>query len=202
MNGVRVKICGLTRPQDMEAAVRAGAEFLGLVFAPGSPRCVTVEQVQPWLDEARGDAEVVGVFRDQPADEVLAIAHALDLDLLQLHGQESGPQWHGLPLRVIEARVVAGDALPGPRLPGHAWAQLLDGGAGEGRAFDWGLAEEVVRAERVFLAGGLHPANVAEAVRQVGPFAVDVSSGVESAPGHKDPELVARFIAAARGAEA
>lgn len=193
-----MKICGLARPRDMEAAVRAGADYLGLVFAQGSPRRVTVEQVAPWLGEARGDAEVVGVFRDQPVEEVLATAEALDLDLLQLHGRESGPGWHGLPLRLIEARVATPGGLPPVRFAGHAWAQLLDGGAGDGRAFDWGLAVDVVRRERVFLAGGLHPGNVADAVREVDPFAVDVSSGVESAPGHKDPELVARFVAAAR----
>lgn len=198
----RIKICGLCRPEDMRAAVEAGAHYVGLVFASGSPRTVRVEEVSEWLDEARGDSEVVGVFRDQTADEIGEIALRLDLDLVQLHGHETGPSWRRMPVRMIEAQVIeshVGD-VPAPRLEGIAWARLLDSGAGSGRRFDWSLAEGLGRAERLFLAGGLDPQNVEEAVRRVDPFAVDVSSGVELSPGRKDPQKIQRFVEAVRKA--
>lgn len=198
----RIKICGLCRPEDMRAAVEAGAHYLGLVFAASSPRTVSVDDVADWLGDARGECETVGVFRDQPAGEVEEIALRLDLDLVQLHGGEEGPTWRRLPVRMIEAQVIEPgmDALPAPRLEGVAWARLLDSGAGSGRVFDWSLAEGAARAERLFLAGGLDPENVEEAIRRVVPFAVDVSSGVESSPGRKDPQKIQRFVEAVRRA--
>jgi len=194
----RVKICGLTSPQDLAHAVEAGADYVGLVFAPSS-RQVEVEAVADWLEEARGAAEVVGVFRDERFARVVEIVETLDLDFVQLHGSESGPEWSQLPVRLIEARVVRDSVLPPARFPGASWADLLDGGAGEGRGFPWELAAPVTRERRVFLAGGLDPENVAAAVAAVGPFAVDVSSGVEAHPGRKDAAKVARFVAAAKG---
>jgi phosphoribosylanthranilate isomerase len=196
----RVKICGLTNAADMRHAVDAGADYLGLVFAP-SPRRVDPADLDAWLDDARGLAELVGVFRDASVEQVVEMVEQFDLDFVQLHGREHGVEWSRLPVRLIEARVVAASGgLPGPRFPGASWADLLDGGAGDGKSFDWDLAIPETRARRVFLAGGLRPDNVADAVRRVRPFAVDVSSGVESRPGRKDPQQVAAFVRAAKEA--
>ena len=197
----RVKICGITRPEDARCAVEAGADYLGLVLAENSARTVRAADVASWLEDVRDPAEVVGVFRDQPLDEVLAAIDLLDLDFVQLHGRETGAEWTRLPVRMIEARVV-GDRVPPARFAGAAWAHLLDGGAGSGRTFDWSLATEMARAERVFLAGGLDPENVTGAVRAVRPFAVDVASGTESVPGVKDPARVRAFVEAVRTADA
>ena len=194
----RVKICGITRPEDARCAVEAGADFLGLVFAPGSPRRVDLVALESWLEDVRDPAEVVGVFRDQPLEVVLEMVERFDLDFVQLHGREEGDAWKRLPVRMIEARVVHDAGLPPARFPGAAWAHLLDGGAGSGTGFDHALAVEPARAERVFLAGGLDPSNVAEAVRQVRPFAVDVATGVERSAGEKDHDAVRAFLRAVR----
>jgi phosphoribosylanthranilate isomerase len=196
----RWKVCGLTRLEDAQAAVVAGADFLGLVFAENSPRRVRPADLD-WLEAVRGDAELVGVFRDQPADFVRQVALDLDLDLVQLHGQETGDSWRNLPVRILEGAVVA-DSIPEPRLPGLAWGRLLDGGAGDGRTFDWKLALGRAKAERLFVAGGLSSQNVGEVVRRLRPFAVDVSSALESAPGIKDPMRIQDFARALQEADA
>lgn len=196
----RVKICGLARAEDARVAAGAGADFLGFVFAPGSPRRVDPRELERWIEDVRGACEVVGVFRDQGFDEVLEFVERFDLDFVQLHGHESGADWKKLPVRMIEARVVVEGVLPPPRFAGAAWAHLLDGGAGSGTTFEWNLAQPVARAERLFLAGGLHPGNVGAAIAAVQPFAVDVASGVEIAPGVKDAELVRAFVRRAREA--
>lgn len=197
----RIKICGLTRAEDMAHAVRSGADYVGLVFADGSPRRVETSTLGDWLEEARGDAEVVGVFRDQSLQQVIEAIDRFDLDFVQLHGEESGEEWARLPVRMIEGRIV-GDDVPDARFAGAAWAHLLDGGAGSGRTFDWGLVTELARAERIFLAGGLDAQNVSAAVRTVRPFAVDVASGTERVAGVKDPDRVVAFIEAVRAADA
>jgi phosphoribosylanthranilate isomerase len=194
---VRVKICGLRDAESMVHAIQSGADYVGLVFTE-SPRRVNPDEVATWLDDARNGAEVVGVFRDQPRGQVGDIIEQLDLDFVQLHGGESGEEWHDLPIRLIEAGVVD-EAPPALRFPGRSWAHLLDSGAGSGITFSWTMAAPVARAQRVFLAGGLKPENVAEAIRIAMPFAVDVSTGVESSPGVKDAEAVAAFVAAAKG---
>jgi phosphoribosylanthranilate isomerase len=201
---VRVKICGLTNAQDAAHAAACGADFLGFVFAAG-PRQVEIAQLAQWLDQVRGACEVVGVFRDAPLAEVEAAIERLDLDLVQLHGQERGPEWLALPVRVIQARAVDAAGVAQSRLDSGAWADLLDtaserGGGGTGKSFDWSLAVPVARSRRTFLAGGLTPNSVADAVRCVRPFAVDVASGVELGPGRKDPAKVAQFIQQARAA--
>lgn len=190
----RVKICGLVRPRDVRDAVDAGADYLGFVFAPGSPRRVVAAELGAFLEDLRGDCEVVGVFRDQALEEVLECVERFDLDFVQLHGSEHGAAWRALPVRLIEARVVEGSEVAASRFAGAAWAHLLDAGAGSGTTFEWALAAPIARAERVFLAGGLNPANVADAIAAVRPFAVDVASGVEVRPGEKDPELLRAFV--------
>lgn len=199
-----IKICGLTRADDARAAADLGADLLGLVFHRSSPRFVSPE------DGARltkaVSARWIGVFVDAPSDKILRIADAIGLYGVQLHGDE--PPSIIAPLRqaglfVIRAHRIArgGDlrAMEGF----DADADLLDTfdpkqHGGTGRTFDWRLAAGVARERRVLLAGGLDAENVRNAIRTVRPWGIDVSSGVESGPGHKDPKKVARFIDAAR----
>jgi phosphoribosylanthranilate isomerase len=181
---VKVKICGITRPEDADAAVAAGADFIGLNFWPKSKRYVTHEQGARIADAVRGAIRVVGVFVDATAAEIEAAAHTAGLEIVQLHGQVADvalPTWSLDPARHDEILVLD---QPQP---------------GSGQTIDWPTAAAIARRRRVLLAGGLTPENVLDAVRIVTPWGVDVASGVESAPGIKDAERVAAFVAAARG---
>lgn len=203
----RVKICGITGPEDAALAAEAGAAALGFNFVPGTPRCLSPEIAGAIIAGLPPFVTAVGVFLDQPLEEVLRTAALAGVGAVQLHGSEGPDYARRIPLKVIKAIPVAGRAsLAGlAGYPAHAF--LLDShraGApgGTGRTFDWELALEARRQGRIVLAGGLTPQNVAEAVRRVRPFAVDVASGVESRPGVKDPQKVRDFIAAVRGADA
>jgi phosphoribosylanthranilate isomerase len=208
-----VKICGITSAEDARLAVEAGADALGFVFWPMSPRKVDPARAAAIARELPPFVLRVGVFVDMPRAEMVRIADTVGLDLLQLHGDEPPEALAGLPRRAIKAvRVGRGFAadeatryagcaaglLVDTRMPGET---QLPGGTGV--PFDWSLVKGL--AERVpflVLAGGLGPANVADAVRAVAPHAVDVSSGVETLPGRKDPAKVRAFVEAARAAEA
>jgi phosphoribosylanthranilate isomerase len=184
-----VKICGITRREDAEAAVEAGASALGFVFYPQSPRYVTPERAE---ELGRGlDVWKVGVFVDETAASIEAVMRAAKLDVAQIYGGESPSE-----LRVWRAFRVNGAApLPGGRgSVGFCEAVLLDGLA-NGHGFDWTLARGV--ADKVIVAGGLDAANVSEAVRVAQPWGVDASSRLESSPGVKDHEKMKRFIEAA-----
>jgi phosphoribosylanthranilate isomerase len=207
---VLVKICGLTSPEDAAAVAEAGADAAGFVFWPGSPRAVAPAAAARIARALPPFVLRVGVFVDAPPDVLRRTADEVGLDLLQLHGGERPTDLAGLPRRALKAvRVGAGfvpeDAL---RFEGHAAGILLDtrsdrapGGTGE--RFDWSLARAVrERVSFLVLAGGLAPGNVAAAIRAVRPDAVDVSSGVESAPGRKDAGRVREFVAAVRSLEA
>jgi len=194
----RVKICGITRPEDALAVAGAGADFLGLVLTK-SPRQVDPSVAASWLECIRDSLEVVGVFRDASFQQVIELTEQLDLDFVQLHGTETGEEWHRLPVRLIEARIVQQDRLPPTRFAGAAWAELLDAGAGSGSTFDWKIAATTARERRTFLAGGLTVDNVSEAIETVQPFAVDVSSGVEDSPGVKNHVALKQFVQACRG---
>lgn len=208
----RIKICGLARGEDALLAARLGAEFLGVVLAE-SPRQVRIAEARAWVAEVRAEfphSRWVGVFVRPRAEEVAAAVAALGLDLVQLHGCAPGdvPQ---SPVPVI--RAVAAAEIPAlrdaPKDPA-AWAVLVDRAArgGTGETFDWSplkgwrdwmsAGAEEGPWPRLFLAGGLGPDNVADAIRAVRPYAVDASSRLEAAPGRKDPEKVRAFIAAAR----
>jgi indole-3-glycerol phosphate synthase/phosphoribosylanthranilate isomerase len=203
---VRVKVCGLTSVEDALDAVRAGADAIGLVLWPGSSRAVDLDRARRIAHALPPFVLRVGVFVDATREELLRAADTLGLDLLQLHGAQAPESLSGLPRRVLKAvRVGPGfrpeDAL---RYEGRAAGLLLDSRdpaapAGSGGRFDWKQAL-AVRAGSAFLAlaGGLRPDNVAEAIRAVHPDAVDVSSGVESAPGRKDPALIRAFVQAVR----
>jgi phosphoribosylanthranilate isomerase len=194
---VLIKICGLTGEDDARAAIDAGAHLLGFVFVPGTPRAVDPDAAG-WIRDL--PVATVGVFRDAPLGEVQRIRDDLRLDWVQLHGDEPD-DW----LRILGGRVIRRMAVSEPfdweRLSWLATRclPLVDPGAGDGRAFDWSMLGPPPNGSRFGLAGGLTPANVGDAVRALRPTLVDVSSGVESAPGVKDHEAVRAFVAAARG---
>lgn len=206
MSDLKVKICGVTRPEDAAACAAAGADYLGVIFAP-SERRVSLAQAAAVREAAPG-VTLVGVFAGHAAVEIAEAARVASLDLLQLHGGEPLPlrlavrDRTGLPV----ARVVHADTILDADVPFIGDSLLYDLPKGrphgeEDLAALWAAARAgVERDRRVILAGGLAPDNVATAVAAVRPYAVDVSRGVESAPGVKDPALVARFIAEARRA--
>jgi phosphoribosylanthranilate isomerase len=205
----RVKICGLTNPEDALVAAEAGADLLGFIFYPPSPRSVTPERAG-WVVEAVQRASLavrfVGVFVDEEPGTVRQIAARCDLDYAQLHGTEPPEMVATLMdegLSIIKAfRVRDGTSLAEIERY-RATAYLLDTyvpgqPGGTGHTFDWELAVPARRHGPVVLAGGLTPDNVAQAVRMVHPWGVDVASGVEAAPGCKDHDRLRRFITAAK----
>lgn len=201
----RVKICGLTRPEDVRAAVAAGADALGFVLAP-SPRRVTVQQVKRLLAGVPPYVITVGVFADQPLPLLRYCLEALGLDRLQFHGQEPRAWQRQFPkARVIRAlRPAAGAPLPGRDPAPAASAFLMDAlvpgqSGGTGRKSNWTYAKHLKRfGKTLILSGGLTPENVGQAIRQVGPDMVDVSSGVELRPGIKSGSRIRAFIQAVR----
>jgi indole-3-glycerol phosphate synthase / phosphoribosylanthranilate isomerase len=206
-SGVAVKICGITSVEDALLAAECGADAIGLVLWPGSPRAVSRATARGIASALPRNVERVGVFVDAGADEVRRAAEEIGLDVVQLHGREAPEACRGLGARVWKAVGVGPGFRPEDalRYEGVADGLLLDthggGGApgGTGRAFDWDHARALRdRVRYLVLAGGLHAENVAAAVAAVGPDAVDVSSGVESAPGRKDPDRVRAFVRAVK----
>jgi len=197
---VRIKICGITRPEDAEAAVAAGADLLGFVFRSGTPRALD-PAASGWIREVTG-VEKAGVFLDAPLDEVVRVRDLLALDWVQLHGAEPDSYLEALGERVIR-RVPVGSEIDWDRVVQLAerCLPLFDPGAGDGVAWTWEVLGKIPPGIRFGLAGGLTPENVAAAVRTAGPYLVDVSSGVEAAPAIKDHSKIRDFIAAARDAE-
>jgi phosphoribosylanthranilate isomerase len=202
-----VKICGVTRPQDAEAAARAGADWIGLNFWPRSRRLVSAAQAGELVAAARAvrpEIAAVGVFVDQELDEVKQIVKQLRLDFAQLHGDESPQYTAELGPRGIKALGLSASA-DLDRLSEYECDLLVvdtpsPGRGGSGIVGDWRVARRAAALRPVLLAGGLTPDNVAEAISAVNPRGVDVASGVETAPGVKDAELMARFVERARQA--
>jgi phosphoribosylanthranilate isomerase len=196
---VLVKICGITRPGDAEAAIAAGADFLGFVFRAGTPRALKPDMAG-WIREIRG-AQTVGVFLDAPLSEVVQVRKQLDLDWVQLHGDEADSFLDVLGRKVIR-RVAVGHRVDWNRVEqlGRICLPLFDPGAGDGLTWAWDSLADRPTGLRFGLAGGLSPENVFDAVRTVRPYLVDVSSGVEAAPGIKDHEKVRLFISNSRRA--
>jgi len=203
---VKVKICGLTNVADAQQAAEAGADVLGFVFYEASPRHVPIEVAARIIRELPPFIVKAGVFVDAPEDFVIRAIADCGLNLLQFHGGESPEYCRQFGLMSIKAfRIKDAESLQRlAEYPTEAW--LLDSYAadkpgGTGEKFNWDLAGEAQKLGRpIFLAGGLTPGNVAEAVQRVHPYGVDVSSGVESAPGRKDHAKVQAFINAAKGA--
>ncbi|MBG0846574.1 phosphoribosylanthranilate isomerase [Pseudomonas chengduensis] len=203
---VRSKICGITRIEDALAAVEAGADAIGLVFYGKSPRAVSIEQAAAILQALPPFVTSVGLFVDMPRDELQQLLQRLPLDLLQFHGDESPADCEGHGRPYIKAlRVRPGEDLAAAMAP-YAGAQgiLLDTfvegvPGGTGASFDWSLVPEDA-AKPIILAGGLDADNVAAAIRQVRPHAVDVSGGVEASKGIKDADKIRAFVRAVRDA--
>jgi phosphoribosylanthranilate isomerase len=202
VNAVRVKICGVTRLPDALDAARLGADALGFNFWPRSKRHVTAAVARQIIARLPPFVTPVGVFVNQSEGEMRAIAAETGIQVFQLHGDEPPELCSRLPLPVVKAIPVDEVRTLSKLLSYEVQAFLLDtpsrGYGGTGQPFDWSLAEGVSEVAPVILAGGLTPENVAEAVRAVRPWAVDVASGVESSPGVKDPARMSRFIEAVR----
>ncbi len=202
MTGVRVKICGFTRADDVAAAARAGVDAVGFVLWPGSPRAVDVAAAAALGRHALPWTVRVGVFVAASVDAVAAAVRDAGLGAVQLHGVADPAPYRALPVPVIWALPLKDDgavpsAPPGTTLMVDAYDPRRHGGTG--RTVDWTRAAAIAGREPLILAGGLTPATVADAVRRVRPYGVDVSSGVEEGPGLKSAARMAAFVAAVRG---
>ena len=188
----RVKICGITRPQDALLAADLGAFAVGFVFWPGSARYLDPRAARAIVNALPDAVQKVGVFVNQPAGHVRFVAETAGLTTVQLHGTETVAFALGVGKPVLKTVPVGHEFSPGSldEIPSEITV-LLDAfdpvtHGGTGRTIDWTLAAAAAARRPVVLAGGLNPSNIADAIRQVRPFAVDLSSGVESAPGVKD----------------
>jgi phosphoribosylanthranilate isomerase len=202
---VRIKVCGITRCEDAELAVSLGAEFIGLNFYPPSPRYLAIEPAAAIARAVKGRALLVGVFVNAARTYIKERLESLELDLLQFHGDEDDDALRGWPAPVIRALRLRSDAVLGAididRIKADfilidTFHPQLFGGTGRARRLD---ALSALDLNRVFVSGGLGPDNVAEAAA-LNPYAIDVASGVEAAPGIKDSHKLESFIANARAA--
>ncbi|HSH12738.1 MAG TPA: phosphoribosylanthranilate isomerase [Desulfurivibrionaceae bacterium] len=204
----RIKVCGITRSEDARFAVAAGVDALGFIFAEKSQRKVDPDQARQIIRDLPPFVDAVGVFVNADPDLVREIAEYCGLTVVQLHGQESAEYCQAMPVRVVKAfsirpettdREFAPYAGVASGLLFDTWHEKLAGGTGE--AFDWSLLARFAIPRPLILAGGLGPDNVAAAVRQVRPFAVDVNSGVEVSPGVKDQTLISAVVREVRRAD-
>jgi len=197
-----VKVCGITRVSDALHAVEQGATAIGFVLWPHSPRAMTVERVAEIVSALPRHVVKVGVFVNEPVAGISLAAERARLTAVQLHGDETPDYADALEWPVIRA-VSVGSLAEASEAWSSDTALLVDNldpirRGGTGAVIDWSQAVGIARSRRVVLAGGLTPDNVASAIRAVRPFGVDVSSGVEAAPGVKDLEKVARFVTNAK----
>jgi phosphoribosylanthranilate isomerase len=204
---MKVKICGITREEDALSAVEAGADALGFIFAEGSPRTIAVAAARHIIAQLPPLVTPVGVFVDAPRSKILQTIHHTGIQVVQLHGNEKPRDLEDIPVPVIKAfRIGRGFDI---RTLGtySAGAYLLDTflpgiPGGTGKTFDWEIAVKAKAFGPVILSGGITPANVAEATRRVRPYAIDVSSGVESSRGIKDPEKIRHLFNVVRSVNA
>jgi len=209
----KVKICGLKTEAALEAALAGGADYVGLVFFPPSPRNVSAATAKALAAKARGRAKIVALMVDPDDALIEAVIASADPDLLQLHGEEPPERvdeirrrWHKPVMKAIKVET-AGDAETALGYRGVADLILFDARApedstrpgGNGAPFDWRTLQGVKDKVSYMLSGGLTPDNVADAIRATAAGIVDVSSGVEARPGEKDPEQIRRFLRAAKG---
>lgn len=209
MNRTRVKICGITRPDDALSAVDAGADAIGMVFWSGSKRAIGSTRARSIAALIPASVGIVGVFVDAGVDQVREIAEETGITVIQLCGQIGSGDWATLPrgLRILRAVPISGSASPdmAMKMPGVSDYLLDNGRAGQlggtGVPFDWRLAQDTRSWGRIWLAGGLNSQNVGNAIEIVRPHAVDVSGGVEIEPGIKSLELIRAFINAVHHAD-
>lgn len=208
MSRTRVKICGVTRVEDALLACAEGADAIGMVMTPASPRCVSIDQARAIRDALPAFVDAVVLTHDLPADRVRAIIDGVRPDLVQFHGLEDAAFCGSFGVRYLKALGMAGDLDVRAIAAGHARASgfVLDGHppgqqGGQGRTFDWTRVPRDL-GRPVILAGGLNAGNVALAIRTVHPWAVDLASGVEAAPGIKDPAKLRAFFAAVHAVDA
>ena len=203
----KIKICGLMREEDALFAAEAGADFLGFIFVPSTPRHIEPERaaaIAARVRESGKTPKIVGVFRDASADYMRELASVVGLDLAQLHGSETDEDIQNLGIPAVKTLRV-GDTLPDTHsVPNASWL-LFDTyderrAGGTGRRFDWSLLALYDRSKPFFLSGGLTPENVVAAISLVRPDGIDISSGVESAPGEKDHTKIARLFERVRRA--
>jgi len=202
---IRIKFCGITHPEDAVKAADAGADLIGLNFVPGSPRELELEVAEEIAAVAKGRVERVGVFSDASPEEIERVLRRVDLDRLQFHGDETEEEVEEVDLPVIKA-IRGADLEAAESYPGTI--VLLDHptrGGGSGEKWAWSDAAPLIASGHdVILAGGLDPESVGEALADLGdllPWGVDVATGVEGVDRRKDPEKMARFVAAVRRAE-
>jgi phosphoribosylanthranilate isomerase len=197
-----VKICGTTSEEDALLAVAMGADAVGFIFAP-STRQVAPSIAGDIAKRLPSEVMTVGVFRDQSPQRIVEIMEATGLRAAQLSGRETPEQanWVHRRVRTVIKAFAAGDRSVANAAEYGADILMLDTKSpGSGQVFDWRLAEDVPPGQRLLLAGGLTPENVADAIAQVNPWGVDVATGVEASPGKKDPRKLRAFVAAAKAA--
>lgn len=197
-----IKICGTTNEEDALLAVAMGADAIGFIFAP-SPRQVAAPAVRDIVRRLPPEVVTVGVFRNQSPEQVVKVVNGIGLKAAQLHGRESTDGVRFVVERVpmvIKAFVAGDPAIPTAKEYGAQIVMIDAPSPGSGQVFDWRLADGVPPGARLLMAGGLTPENVGDAIAQVKPWGVDVVTGVESEPGHKDPVKLRAFVAAARAA--
>jgi phosphoribosylanthranilate isomerase len=202
---VRVKICGITNPDDAQAAVDAGADLIGLNFVSGTPRCLPLAEAEQVSQRVAGQVERVAVFRDADPRDIERVLRRIEVERIQLHGDELPEEVEAIELPTIKA-LRGADQEAAERYPGSIL--LLDHpthGGGQGRAWNWADAGKLIEhGYDVILAGGLDPATVGRAIEDAGdvlPWGVDVATGVESEPRRKDAARMRAFVEAVRRAE-
>ena len=210
---VAIKMCGITRVQDAQDAVSCGAAILGLNFYSGSPRCIALEQAQQIAESVAGRVKLAGIFVNMNVAEVLRIARAVPLDVVQLHGSEPLAECRAIAAEFEVIRALKVDAAFNPAdavcfasLNGILLDAPCDGHGGSGVSFSWTQINwhnlrRLIAPAKLFLAGGLTAENVAEAITQAQPDVVDVCSGIESEKGIKSLDKMREFVAAVRAAE-
>jgi phosphoribosylanthranilate isomerase len=218
MHRTRIKICGITRPEDLRSAVELGADALGFVFYPKSPRYITPQQAASLASGLPPYVSSVALFVNPTLDEVQEVVRAAPVALIQFHGDETAGQCAAIAAAVARPFVRAFRVRPdteasdllecelayraaSPWFSGLLLDTYVDAYGGAGKVFDWSLIPKEL-APRVVLSGGLSVQNATEAVARVRPYAVDISSGVEQSKGIKDARKIAAFIAAVRAADA
>lgn len=202
----RIKVCGITNLDDALSAVDAGADALGFVFVPSTPRYLAMEAAAAIIQSLPPFVQTVGVIVDAGREHVNEVIRGTGIDAIQMHGQETPDDVIGFSVRVIKGIRVSDRSSLESLGAYDVSAYLLDTfvpglHGGTGQTFDWNLAAEARRFGRVIVGGGLREENVAEAIRICRPYAVDVSSGVEESPGKKSAEKIRRFIQAVQAAD-